>query len=199
MISKDNTLSSAQLIAGVDEVGRGCLCYDVVIAAVILDPQKEIKGLCDSKILSAKRREELALVIKSEALAYSIVHINSKTIDQINILQATLLGMKKAVEQLPITPDKVLVDGNKTPDIKLPVQAIIKGDNLIPAISAASIIAKVDRDQAMLKLHQQYPQYAFDKHKGYPTKLHLQLINKLGLLNFYRKSYKPVIKLMKNN
>jgi len=196
MIAKDHALASANLIAGVDEVGRGCLCYDVVIAAVILDPKKNINGLCDSKTLSAKRREELAIIIKSNALAYSIVHINSQTIDQINILQATLLGMKKAVEQLPITPDQVLVDGNKTPDIKLPVQAIIKGDSLIPAISAASIIAKVDRDQAMLTLHKQYPQYAFDKHKGYPTKLHLQLIKKLGLLDFYRKSYKPVKQLL---
>lgn len=187
---------SSSLIAGVDEVGRGCLCYDVVVAAVILDPKKMISGLCDSKVLTAKRREALAIEIKSKALAYSIVHIDSKIIDAINILQASLLGMKKAVEQLTITPDQVLVDGNKIPDIKYPVQAIVKGDSLIPAISAASIIAKVDRDEAMLKLHELYPQYAYNKHKGYPTKLHLQLIKRFGILDFYRKSYKPVKKLI---
>jgi len=122
-IDKSSVLSSG-LIAGVDEVGRGCICYDVVVAAVILNPKQPINGLCDSKVISAKRREELAKLIKSKALAYSIVHIDSNTIDKINILQATLLGMKRAVEQLSIIPEKVLVDGNKTPDIKLPVEAI---------------------------------------------------------------------------
>jgi len=194
-IDKSSVLSSG-LIAGVDEVGRGCICYDVVVAAVILNPKQPINGLCDSKVISAKRREELAKLIKSKALAYSIVHIDSNTIDKINILQATLLGMKRAVEQLSIIPEKVLVDGNKTPDIKLPVEAIVKGDSLIPAISAASILAKVDRDNAMLQLHQQYPQYSFDKHKGYPTKLHLQLIKEFGIKEFYRKSYKPVKALL---
>jgi ribonuclease HII len=185
-----------ELIAGVDEVGRGCLCYDVVVAAVILDPQKKISHLCDSKKISAKRRQELAIEIKEKALAYSIVHIDCKVIDSINILQASLLGMKKAVEELSIIPDRVLVDGNKIPDLTLPVEAIIKGDNLIPAISAASIIAKVERDADMLKLHSLYPQYGFDKHKGYPTKLHRQAIKQYGILDFYRKSYKPVKALL---
>ncbi len=180
------------LIAGVDEVGRGCLCYDVVIAAVILDPKENIMGLCDSKTISAKRREELALVIKEKALAFSIIHINHNVIDEINILQATLLGMKKSVEELAIVPWKVQVDGNKTPDINIPVEAIIKGDSLIPAISAASILAKVERDRDMLALHEQYPQYAFNKHKGYPTKAHLLAIKEHGILDFYRKTYKPV-------
>ncbi|MFK5894453.1 MAG: ribonuclease HII [Pseudomonadota bacterium] len=189
-------LSNRLLVAGVDEVGRGCLCYDVVVAAVILDPKNPIKGLCDSKVLTAKRRNELAVLIKEKALSYAIVHIDSQIIDQINILQASLLGMKRAVEELSIVPDQVLVDGNKTPEIALPVKAIVKGDSLIPAISAASILAKVDRDQAMLKLHNKYPQYAFDKHKGYPTKLHLQSIKRYGILDFYRKSYKPVQRII---
>jgi ribonuclease HII len=195
---KTNSMSSlvTELIAGVDEVGRGCLCYDVVVAAVILDDNKPIEGLCDSKVLSAKRREELALLIKEKALAYSIVHIDSQVIDQINILQASLLGMKKAVEQLPIVPNQVLVDGNKIPELTIPVKAIVKGDKLIPAISAASIIAKVDRDKAMLKLHEKYPQYGFDKHKGYPTKFHMDAIKQYGILDFYRKTYKPVQKLI---
>jgi len=181
-----------KVIAGVDEVGRGCLCYDVVIAAVILDPLKPIDGLCDSKKLSEKRRNKLSIQIKENALAYKIIHIDSKKIDEINILHATLLGMKKAVEELSIAPEKVLVDGNRTPNIAFPVEAIIKGDNLIPEISAASIIAKVDRDNAMIELNKKYPQYHFDKHKGYPTKLHLEMIKRHGVLDFYRRSYKPV-------
>ncbi len=194
---------SSQIIAGVDEVGRGCLCYDVVVAAVILDPKQKINNLCDSKKISAKRRQELAIEIKEKALAYSIVHIDSEVIDSINILQASLLGMKRAVEELTIVPNRVFVDGNKIPDITLPVKvvvkAIVKGDDLIPAISAASIIAKVERDAQMLKLHELYPKYGFDKHKGYPTKLHQQAIKQYGLLDFYRKSYKPVKALLLKN
>jgi ribonuclease HII len=195
----DNNKSS-EIIAGVDEVGRGCLCYDVVVAAVILDPKQKINNLCDSKKISTKRRQELAIEIKKKALAYSIVHISNEVIDSINILQASLLGMKMAVEELTIIPSMVLVDGNKIPDITLPVKAvvkaIVKGDNLIPAISAASIIAKVDRDAEMIKLHELYPKYGFDKHKGYPTKFHKQAIQQYGILDFYRKSYKPVKELL---
>ncbi|MFK5984153.1 MAG: ribonuclease HII [Pseudomonadota bacterium] len=189
-------MGDESIIAGVDEVGRGCLCYDVVVAAVILDAENPIDGLCDSKVLSAKRREQLALIIKQKALAYAIVAIDSNKIDEINILQASLLGMKLAVERLTIRPDKVLVDGNKTPDVNIAVEAIVKGDSLIPAISAASILAKVERDQKMLKLHDLYPQYGFNKHKGYPTKGHLIAIKKHGILDFYRKSYKPVRELL---
>ncbi len=185
------------LVAGVDEAGRGCICHDVVAAAVILDPQRSISGLVDSKSIGAKKREYLYQQIIDNALAYQIQSVSAAVIDEINILQASLLAMKQAIEALPIKPDKVLVDGNRLPEIEIPAEAIVRGDQRVAAISAASILAKVTRDRKMLQLHQQYPQYGFDKHKGYPTRAHLQALRELPLLPCYRKSYRPVRQFLK--
>lgn len=187
---------SSGVIAGVDEAGRGCLCYDVVVAAVILPSEHRIHGLADSKTLSSKKREYLYQQIKQVALDYAIVSIPAQVIDQINILQASLQGMAQVLTQLQHPFDLALVDGNKTPACHKPVKAVIKGDKTIAAISAASILAKVTRDRAMLKLHEQYPEYGFDRHKGYPTRLHLQKLQQLPILDFYRKSYAPVKRLL---
>ena len=162
-----------RLICGVDEAGRGPLAGPVYAAAVILDPSRHIDGLADSKALSASRREELAGQIRRHALAWGIASASVEEIDTINILQASLLAMCRAVEQLSIAPQEVLVDGNRCPRIAFPVRAIVKGDSSIPAISAASILAKTERDAEMRRLHQRYPQYGLDRHKGYPTRAHL--------------------------
>jgi len=192
----DFDLSPYNFIAGVDEAGRGPLVGSVVAAAVILDPQNPIEGLNDSKKLSEKKRNALAIEIREKALAWSVVSVDEKEIDRINILQASLLAMKRAVESLGQPPDMVLVDGNKCPDINYKVEAIVKGDSKVAAISAASILAKVDRDRQMVELHQQYPQYGFDKHKGYPTKVHRELLNQHGPCPLHRKSFGPVKKLL---
>jgi len=192
----DFDLSPYNFIAGVDEAGRGPLVGSVVAAAVILDPQNPIAGLNDSKKLSEKKRNSLAIEIREKALAWSVVSVDEKEIDRINILQASLLAMKRAVESLEQRPDMVLVDGNKCPDINYKVEAIVKGDSKVAAISAASILAKVDRDRQMVELHQQYPQYGFDKHKGYPTKKHMELLNQHGPCPLHRKSFAPVKKLL---
>lgn len=184
------------LVAGVDEVGRGPLAGPVVAAAVILDPLRPIEGLMDSKKLSVKRREELSAIIKQQALAWSIGRAEVEEIDRINILQASLLAMQRAVESLATQPQMALVDGNKLPDLKCPAEAIIKGDSLVPAISAASIIAKVARDKEMLELDEQYPGYGLAKHKGYPTKVHLQALKELGVSPIHRVSYRPVKELL---
>ncbi|MFM2482448.1 ribonuclease HII [Celerinatantimonas sp. YJH-8] len=184
--------SDFQYFAGVDEVGRGPLVGNVVTAAVILDPVHPIVGLADSKKLSEKKREILAEEIKQKSLAWSIGEATPLEIDRLNILQATMLAMQRAVAALPIRPDYVLVDGNRTPEFACPSEAIVKGDGLVAEISAASIIAKVTRDHQMLELDAQYPQYQFAKHKGYPTKLHLELLAQFGPLENYRKSFKPV-------
>ncbi|NQY27475.1 MAG: ribonuclease HII [Piscirickettsiaceae bacterium] len=181
-----------KLIAGVDEVGRGPLAGPVVTAAVILDPNKPIEGLNDSKKLSEKRREELAPIIKQNALAWSLGRAEVEEIDQINILQATLLAMKRAVEGLDIQPDHALVDGNKAPDLACPVTTIIKGDQSEPAIAAASILAKVARDNEMVEMDKKYPGYGLAQHKGYPTKQHQQALLDLGVTDIHRKSFKPV-------
>ena len=181
-----------KLIAGVDEVGRGPLAGPVVTAAVILDPNKPIEGLNDSKKLSEKRREELAPIIKQNALAWSLGRAEGEEIDQINILQATLLAMKRAVEGLDIQPDHALVDGNKAPDLACPVTTIIKGDQSEPAIAAASILAKVARDNEMVEMDKKYPGYGLAQHKGYPTKQHQQALLDLGVTDIHRKSFKPV-------
>ena len=184
------------LIAGVDEVGRGPLIGPVVTAAVILDPNKPIEGLMDSKKLTEKRREILAKIIKENALYYAYGRAEASEVDEINVLQASLLAMQRAVQNLPVIPDKVLVDGNRCPQLACETEAIIKGDQLIPAISAASIIAKVARDHEMILLHEEFPEYGFDKHKGYPTKIHLAAILKHGILPMHRETFGPVKELL---
>ncbi|MCW8932172.1 MAG: ribonuclease HII [Gammaproteobacteria bacterium] len=183
-------------IAGVDEVGRGPLVGAVVTAAVILDPENPIDGLDDSKKLTEKKRAILAEEIKEKALCYSIARAEHEEIDELNIFHATLLAMKRAVEGLKIEPDKVLVDGKYCPDILFPCEAIIKGDSRVAAISAASIIAKVARDSEMIAMEETYPGYGFAKHKGYPTKLHIEALQKLGITPIHRRSYKPVQKIL---
>lgn len=181
------------LIAGVDEVGRGPLVGAVVTAAVILDPTKPISGLTDSKKLSEKKRLLLAEEIRSKALSWSLGRAEVEEIDELNILHATMLAMQRAVAGLHIQPEWVLIDGNRVPDgLKHIGSAVVKGDSLVPEISAASIIAKVARDAEMTELHQQYPEYNFAGHKGYPTAEHLAAIAKHGILAEHRRSYKPV-------
>ncbi|KDD80122.1 ribonuclease HII [Glaesserella parasuis] len=182
----------AKLIAGVDEVGRGPLVGAVVTAAVILDPNQPIEGLADSKKLSEKRRLTLAEEIKAKALCWSLGRAEPDEIDQLNILHATMLAMQRAVAGLRIQPDFVLVDGNRIPTLPMPAQAVVKGDSLVAEISAASILAKVARDQEMDELDKQYPEYGFAQHKGYPTKLHFEKLESLGVTPYHRKSFAPV-------
>ncbi|KAE9530235.1 ribonuclease HII [Testudinibacter aquarius] len=184
------------LIAGVDEVGRGPLIGAVVTAAVILDPNKPIIGLADSKKLSEKKRLLLAEAIKINALAWALGRAEPEEIDQLNILQASLLAMQRAVEALPIQPHFVLVDGNKLPKLRMPAQAVVKGDSLVAEISAASILAKVARDQEMAELDRQYPHYGLAQHKGYPTALHLEKLQQYGVLPQHRRSFAPVRKCL---
>ena len=184
-------------IAGVDEVGRGPLAGPVVTAAVILDDNNPIEGLDDSKKLSEKRREKLEGIIKKHALAWSLGRAEPEEIDQLNILQATLLAMKRAVEGLAISPTHALVDGNQAPNLACPVTTIIKGDQSEPAIAAASILAKVARDREMLIMDEIHPGYGFAKHKGYPTQLHRQALMELGPTIIHRQSFKPVQLAMK--
>lgn len=190
---------SADLIAGVDEAGRGPLAGPVVAAAVILDPDNPIEGLRDSKKLSEEVRERLALEIKEKALCWSVAHATVEEIDEINILQATMLAMKRAIEGLRIKPGLVLVDGNRLPPVKLPMDAIVKGDDLIPAISAASIIAKTTRDGWLREIDKAYPEYGFAKHKGYGVKAHIAAIEKYGVLPVHRKTFAPVSGMIKNH
>ncbi|WP_108946017.1 ribonuclease HII [Shewanella halifaxensis] len=178
--------------AGVDEVGRGPLVGNVVTAAVILDPNNPIEGLNDSKKLSEKKRELLFEQIQQKALSISVGSATPAEIDELNILHATMLAMQRAVAGLNVKPTSVLVDGNRTPDFGVESHAIVKGDGLIDAISAASIIAKVVRDREMDALAAQYPQFCFDKHKGYPTKAHFEALAEHGVLPEHRKSFRPV-------
>ncbi|UKH27922.1 ribonuclease HII [Actinobacillus pleuropneumoniae] len=187
---------NAHLIAGVDEVGRGPLVGAVVTAAVILDPNNPIEGLADSKKLSEKKRLLLAGEIKAKALCWSLGRAEPEEIDRLNILHATMLAMQRAVAGLNIQPDFVLVDGNRIPTLPMPAQAVIKGDSLVAEISAASILAKVARDQEMAELDVQYPEYGFAKHKGYPTKLHFEKLEQFGATPFHRKSFAPVKKIL---
>ena len=180
------------LVAGVDEVGRGPLIGDVVTAAVILDPEKRIEGLRDSKKLSEKKRESLASQVREEAIAFAIGRASPLEIDELNILHATMLAMKRAVESLPVAADSALIDGNRLPDLKIPSKFVIKGDDTYACIAAASILAKVERDADMRELDSQYPEYGFAKHKGYPTKAHLEAIQKFGILDAHRRSFGPV-------
>jgi len=179
-------------VAGVDEVGRGPLAGPVIAAAVILDPNNPIAGLTDSKKLSEKKREKLSEEIKEKALSWCIARSEPQEIDEVNILQASLLAMQRAVEGLEVVPDHCLVDGNKLPKLNCSAEAIVKGDLKEPAISAASIIAKVARDSEMVAMETKYPGYGFAQHKGYPTKAHREAIVKLGITTIHRKSFGPV-------
>lgn len=182
------------IIAGVDEVGRGPLVGSVVAAAVVLGPNHGIVGLADSKKLPEKRRQALDVEIREKAVSWAIAESSAKEIDEINILQATFLAMRRAIDALSVKPDTVLVDGNTCPE-KSPVyhcEAIIKGDQKVAEISAASIIAKVYRDQQMVDLHAEHPDYGFASHKGYPTKIHLAALDKLGAIKEHRRSFAPV-------
>lgn len=189
-------LSVMQRICGVDEAGRGPLAGPVYAAAVILDPARPIDGLDDSKKLSEKKRERLALEIREKALAFGIAFATVEEIDQINILQATLLAMRRAVEALPLQPTQALIDGNRCPRLAMPSRAIIGGDALEPAISAASILAKTARDAEMLRIHADYPHYALDRHKGYDTAAHRAALEMYGPACFHRKSFAPVRALL---
>lgn len=189
-------MSELALICGVDEAGRGPLAGPVYAAAVILDAAHPIVGLADSKKLSEKKRDALALQIRQHAAAWAIATASAAEIDELNILQASLLAMKRAVEGLSLRPHEVLADGLYCPDTGIPSRAIVKGDSSEPAISAASILAKTARDSAMLALHQQYPQYGFAIHKGYPTAIHLAALRQHGLTPEHRKSFRPVRELL---
>ena len=180
------------LIAGVDEAGRGPLAGPVVAAAVILDDRQPIRGLGDSKVISPRRRERLFDEIRAKALACCIAEASVEEIDRLNILQATLLAMRRAVEGLRLVPQRVLVDGNRLPMLTMPAAAIVKGDALVPAISAASILAKVHRDRLCLALHDSWPAYGFAAHKGYPTADHLSALRQHGACPVHRRSYAPV-------
>lgn len=187
---------SQTITAGVDEVGRGCIVGPVVAAAVILDPHRPIQGLTDSKKISAKKREALAKQVKERALAWTITRAEPSEIDRMNILQASLLAMKRAVESLAVQPTWVQVDGNQYPDIDYPGETIIQGDLLVAEISAASILAKVYRDSEMSTLDVLYPGYEFSKHKGYPTKLHKEKLLSLGLTEQHRRSFSPIRQML---
>ena len=180
------------LVAGVDEAGRGPLAGPVVAAAVILDDLHPIKGLGDSKVISPQRRERLFDEIRAKALCCAIASASVEEIDRLNILQATLLAMRRAVEGLRLPPHRVVVDGNRVPVLKMLVAAVVKGDALVPAISAASILAKVQRDRLCHALHERHPQYGFAKHKGYPTAEHLAALRQHGACIEHRRSYAPV-------
>lgn len=183
-------------LCGVDEAGRGPLAGAVYAAAVILDPDRPIAGIADSKTLSEKKREQLAESIKSNALAWFIASASVEEIDRLNILQASLLAMRRAVEGLLVAPAQVLVDGLHCPKLCYPVRAVVKGDRKVEAIAAASILAKTARDIEMIRLDAEYPQYAFARHKGYPTAQHLALLAEHGVSPLHRRSYAPVKKLL---
>ena len=183
-----------ELVAGVDEVGRGPLCGAVVTAAVILDPQRPIEGLNDSKKLNEAQREALFPVIQERALAWAIGRAEVHEIDQLNILHATMLAMQRAVAGLSIQPDRVLVDGNRCPVLPMPSEAVIQGDGRVPAISAASILAKVTRDREMREMELLYPGYGIGKYIGYPTRAHMDALKQLGATPIHRRSFAPVRK-----
>jgi len=180
------------LICGVDEAGRGPLAGAVFAAAVILDQERPIEGLADSKKLSEKKREYLAEQIRERALAWAIASADAEEIDTINILQASLLAMRRAVDSLSPVPSEALIDGLHCPKLAIPCRAIVKGDSSVAEISAASILAKTARDAEMLRLHLVYPQYGFDRHKGYPTALHLDALRRHGASEIHRRSFAPV-------
>lgn len=189
--------TGGERICGVDEAGRGPLAGPVFAAAVILDPNRPITGLRDSKKLTPAKREALAALIRRDAMAWSVAQCSEAEIDALNILQATMLAMRRAIEGLSLLPTLALIDGNRCPTCAIRAEAIVKGDDLVAEISAASILAKTTRDAALLIMHQQYPDYAFDQHKGYPTALHLERLRVYGVSPVHRKSYAPVRALLK--
>jgi len=180
------------IVCGVDEAGRGPLAGPVYAAAVILDPRRPIEGLRDSKKLTGARRDELAPIIREQALAWAIAECSHEEIDTINILQATMLAMRRAVEALATLPTIALIDGNRCPALSIRAHAVVEGDDKVHAISAASILAKTARDAALVRLHEAYPQYAFDQHKGYGTALHLARLREHGPCPVHRRSFAPV-------
>ncbi len=184
------------LVAGVDEVGRGPLAGPVVTAAVILDPARPIEGLADSKKLSERKREQLAEIIKERALAWSLGRAEVEEIDRLNILQATMLAMQRAVAGLSPAPQKALIDGNRCPKLPCRAEAVIKGDSKVAAISAASILAKVTRDREMVEMDALYPGYGLAGHKGYPCKAHIEALERLGVTPIHRRSFGPVRRLV---
>lgn len=187
---------AGEVVCGVDEAGRGPLAGPVFAAAVILDPSKPIAGLRDSKKLSASRRDQLALLIQRDALAWSIAQCTAAEIDELNILQATMLAMRRAIEGLSVVPTLALIDGNRCPVTTVRTEAIIKGDDKVVEISAASILAKTARDTLLREMHTRYPQYGFDQHKGYPTALHLARLREYGVTPEHRRSFAPVRELL---
>ena len=187
-----------QWVAGVDEAGRGPLAGPVVVAAVILEPDRPIEGLDDSKKLNEARREALYGLIVDRALAWSVIEMTPGEIDELNILQATLLGMRRAVEALIPAPQLALIDGNRAPPLSCAVRTVIGGDALEPAISAASILAKVTRDRHMVALHERFPEYGFERHKGYPTTEHLEALTRFGPCEHHRRSFAPVRNALQN-
>ena len=189
-------LRSEGLVCGVDEAGRGPLAGPVVAAAVILDPTNPVEGLNDSKKLSAKRRELLAIEIRAKALAWSVAEATVEEIDAINILQASMLAMRRAVEGLVVKPVRALIDGNRCPALACKAEAIVGGDGKMESIAAASILAKTTRDAGMRELHVAYPHYGFDRHMGYPTAFHLQALRAYGASSVHRRSFAPVAQLV---
>lgn len=192
----EDDASGVTLFCGADEAGRGPIAGPVFAAAVILDPDRPIAGLKDSKKLSEHKRDELAVEIKQYARAWAIAQCSIQEIDELNILHASMLAMKRAIESLPMKPELALIDGNRCPKLAIAAKAIVKGDDKVPAISAASILAKTARDAVMLDLHRQYPEYGFDRHKGYPTAFHLEQLSIHGVSPVHRKTYAPVRKIL---
>jgi len=185
-----------RLLCGVDEAGRGPIAGPVFAAAVILDPRRPIAGLRDSKLLAPRRREALAISIRRKARAWAVASATVEEIDQLNILRATLLAMRRAVEQLEMVPDEAWIDGEHCPQLACKARAVIGGDRSVPQISAASILAKTARDAEMLRLHGEYPNYRLDRHKGYPTPEHLALLERHGACAIHRRSFAPVRRLL---
>jgi ribonuclease HII len=183
-------------VAGADEVGLGSAAYSVYSAAVILDPERPVRGLADSKKLTPKRRRELSEEIKEKALAWCVAVASLEEIETLNVRRAALLAMSRAVEGLCVTPDFVFVDGNLLPKLSVPAHAVVRGDEMIDCISAASIVAKVARDEAMLECHRQYPRYGFDSHKGYLTAMHRAALKQHGPCPLHRKTYAPIRELL---
>jgi len=190
------TAAVVRLVCGVDEAGRGPLAGPVYAACVILDPKRPIRGLADSKVLTPERREVLALRIRERAIAFAVASASVEEIDSINILQASLLAMRRAVSALAVIPNEVLIDGNQLPGLPFPSRTVVGGDASVRAISAASILAKTARDALMVELHSLHPEYGFDKHKGYSTPEHLSALQQHGVCEFHRRSFAPVRELI---
>ena len=188
--------AAASIICGVDEAGRGPIAGPVYAAAVVLDADRPIAGLRDSKLLSASRREQLTDLIRKNSTAFSVGIASVEEIDRLNILQATLLAMQRAVEGLGMLPDEAWIDGNRCPRLPCPARAIVQGDRLHAAISAASILAKTARDAEMRRMHERFPHYGFDRHKGYPTSVHLALLEQFGPTEIHRRSFAPVRRML---